>query len=228
MRKIPNKKLKKYLIIERQPLILLKKIRACKALSPSWHCLGVSFLFHSSHRSVITSSSQTVLGSQYDLYVQSDCVRVCVCVCARVCVCVHSHCVGLFVEGRSQPVVSFLRHFPLTFWDRGLLCSATHKVGQAVWLVSHRNPPVSVSPGLGLQVCTNMPSDFRWTLGFRLKSSSLSRTLRTSGMSLLLSSWVYFTFDFEQMSHLILLGMGWQAALRMRGVCSIPWCFSWK
>jgi hypothetical protein len=62
--------------------------------------------------------------------------------------------------------VSFFRHHLSSFWRQGMsvLASRTWNVPDS--LVSKpRDPPVSVSSVLRLQMCTTVPSSLTWVLG---------------------------------------------------------------
>lgn len=49
----------------------------------------------------------------------------------------------------------------LVCWDKVSHWPWTHHIGWAAWLVTGRDPPMSESPMLGLQVLTTMPSSFK-------------------------------------------------------------------
>lgn len=86
-------------------------------------------------------------------------MSVCACVCVHIHVCAHA-CEGQ----RSRPGI-------FIFVTGSLTGPEGQWFGWTRWPESPRDPPVSISPALGLQVCATMPGFLQVCWGPKLRSS---------------------------------------------------------
>lgn len=81
-----------------------------------------------------------------------------VCLCMRVLMYMHVPCVCRCVKIRRQPCCFVSGTIHRISGDRVSYWPEAYQLGHSDWPVSPSHPPISTSPGLGLQVCATTSS----------------------------------------------------------------------